>query len=64
MRENEMEDLIDAAMALANALRNGANRGDRYGARATEAEAERWNGLALRRGQNFALPQPARVTFL
>ena len=46
-----MDELIQAALAHARFLRESANTGDDYGARATEAEAERWEGLA-RAAQN------------
>ena len=46
-----MEELIQAALAHATFLRQSADTGDDYGARATEAEAERWEGLA-RAAQN------------
>ena len=41
-----MEELIEAALAHAKALRDGANAADGYGARATAEEAERWERLA------------------
>jgi hypothetical protein len=41
-----MEQLIKAAFAHAGLLRQGANAADGYGARATEAETERWERLA------------------
>jgi len=46
-----VDELIQAALAHARFLRESANTGDDYGARATEAEAERWEGLA-RAAQN------------
>jgi hypothetical protein len=41
-----MEQLIAAALAHAKNLRECANKGDNYGTRATEAEANRWERLA------------------
>ena len=41
-----MYELIEAALAHARFLRQSAMTGDDYGARATEAEAERWERLA------------------
>jgi hypothetical protein len=41
-----MEQLIAAALAHANYLRECANKGDDYGKRAAEAEANRWERLA------------------
>jgi hypothetical protein len=41
-----MEQLIEAALAHARLLRQGANAADGYGARVTEAEADRWEALA------------------
>jgi hypothetical protein len=49
--ESDVDELIQAALAHARFLRESANTGDDYGARATEAEAERWEGLA-RAAQN------------
>ena len=43
-----MEQLIEAALAHATFLRQSALTGDDYGARATEAEAERWDGSPKR----------------
>jgi hypothetical protein len=45
---SEMEQLIEAALAHATFLRQSALTGDDYGARATEAEAERWDGSPKR----------------
>ena len=42
----EMEQSIEAAFAHARLLRQRAKAADGYGARATEAEAERWERLA------------------
>jgi hypothetical protein len=41
-----MEQLIEEALAHAKRLRESANAADDYGARAAEAEAERWERLA------------------
>ena len=41
-----MMQLIEAALAHAKHLRDGAYAADDYGARATIAEAERWERLA------------------
>ena len=41
-----MEQLITTAFKHAKQLRQGANAADGYGARATEAEADRWEALA------------------
>jgi hypothetical protein len=41
-----MEQLIEAALAHAKALRDSANTADDYGARATVEEAEHWERLA------------------
>jgi hypothetical protein len=41
-----MEQSIEAAFAHARLLRQRAKAADGYGARATEAEAERWERLA------------------
>ena len=41
-----MDELIEAALAHARFLRQSATTGDDCGARATEAEAERWKRLA------------------
>lgn len=41
-----MEQLIEAALANAKALRNGAKAADRHGVQSAEEEAERGNGLA------------------
>jgi hypothetical protein len=49
--ESDVDELIQAALAHARFLRESANTGDDYGARASEAEAERWEGLA-RAAQN------------
>ena len=49
--ESDVDELIQAALAHARFLRESANTGDDNGARATEAEAERWEGLA-RAAQN------------
>jgi hypothetical protein len=38
--------LIEAALADAKQLRDGANAADDYDARATEEEAQRWERLA------------------
>ena len=46
-----MDELIQAALAHATFLRQSADTGDDYGARATDAEAERWERLA-RAAQN------------
>jgi hypothetical protein len=46
-----VDELIEAALAHAEFLRQSAMTGDDYGARATEAEAERWERLA-RAAQN------------
>jgi hypothetical protein len=50
-----MEQLIAAAFEHPKQLRQGANTGDDYGARATEAEAEtvRWGkvGVSVYEGQ-------------
>jgi hypothetical protein len=45
-REAEMMQLIEAALAHAKHLRDGANATDDYGARATIEEAQRWERLA------------------
>jgi hypothetical protein len=50
-----VDELIEAALAHAEFLRQSATTGDDYGARATEAEAERWEWLAMRRRMNCAL---------
>jgi hypothetical protein len=47
-----VDELIEAALAHAKFLRQSAMTGDDYGARATEAEAERWERLAMRRRMN------------
>ena len=49
--ESDVDELIQAALAHAKFLRQSADTGDDYGARATEAEADRWEGLA-RAAQN------------
>jgi len=41
-----MDQLIEAALAHAQDLRNGANAADDYGASVTEEEAQRWEHLA------------------
>jgi hypothetical protein len=41
-----MDELIQAALAHPKFLRQSATTGDDYGARATEAEAVRWERLA------------------
>jgi hypothetical protein len=46
MGESDVDELIRAALAHAEFLRQSAMTGDDYGARATEAEAERWERLA------------------
>ena len=46
-----MDELIEAALAHAKFLRQNADTDNDYGARATEAEADRWEGLA-RAAQN------------
>ncbi len=40
-----MDELFQAALAHAKFLRQSADTGDDYGARATDAEAERWERL-------------------
>jgi hypothetical protein len=45
-RANAMDQLIEAAMGHANALRNSAGAADERGARVTEEEAKRWEWLA------------------
>ena len=49
--ESDVDELIQAALAHATFLRQSADTGDDYGARATDAEAERWERLA-RAAQN------------
>jgi hypothetical protein len=46
-----VDELIQAALAHATFLRQSADTGDDYGARATDTEAERWERLA-RAAQN------------
>ena len=46
-----MDELIQAALAHAKFLRQNADTDNDYGARATEAEADSWEGLA-RAAQN------------
>ena len=43
---SKIEQLIKAARAHAQHLRNNAGVGDDYGAQATEEEAEQWERLA------------------
>ena len=49
--ESDVDELIEAALAHAKFLRQNADTDNDYGARATEAEADRWEGLA-RTAQN------------
>ena len=49
--ESDVDELIEAALAHAKFLRQNADTDNDYGARATEAEADRWEGLA-RAAQN------------
>jgi hypothetical protein len=49
-----VDELIQAALAHSKFLRQSADTGDDYGARATEAEAEHWERLA-RAAQSEAL---------
>ena len=44
--ESNVDELIEAALAHAKFLRQNADTDNDYGARATEAEAERWERLA------------------
>jgi len=44
--ESDVDELIEAALAHAKFLRQNADTDNDYGARATEAEAERWERLA------------------
>jgi hypothetical protein len=53
--ERDVDESIEAALAHPKFLRQSANTGDDYGARATEAEAERWEGLARLAQMNCAL---------
>jgi len=41
-----VQELIEAALAHAKFLRDGANAADGYGARATVEDAERWERLS------------------
>ena len=49
--ESDVDELIKAALAHAKFLRQSADTDNDYGAHATEAEADRWEGLA-RAAQN------------
>jgi hypothetical protein len=44
--ERDVDELIEAALAHAKFLRQNADTDNDYGARATKAEAERWERLA------------------
>ena len=51
-----MEHLIEAALAQAKYPRDCAKTGDDYGARATEAEADRWEALASTAQDELRVP--------
>ena len=58
-RESDVDELIKAALAHAEFLRHSALTGDDYRARATEAEAERWERLAQAARLEVNSPRPA-----